>query len=180
MPTSATPTTTTSAVFASVSAVVITDSLMLVPNLRATTSARAASSSVARSVSPGSCARSAVVVAIAYTRPRSGSTFPSLWSRVTLCRASSSATAALAARSGARGVEVRQRSIADRYGDESMTLALRGLVEAEEHEVRPRLEGALTGSGLTDGGERAHLEIVGERDPREAEVPPQQVGRDTA
>ena len=61
-----------------------------------------------------------------------------------------------------------------------MTLALRGLVEAEKHEVRPGLEGPLTRHRLTDGGERSHLEVVGQRDPPEAEVFPQQVGRDAA
>ena len=65
MPMSATPTTTTSACFASSSAAAITDSLTAVPNFRAETSGHERSSSVARSLSPGSCVRSAVVVAIA-------------------------------------------------------------------------------------------------------------------
>ena len=61
-----------------------------------------------------------------------------------------------------------------------MTVALRGLVEAEQHEVRSGLQRALARGRLADGRERAHLQVVGHGDPRETELPPQEVGGDAS
>src|SRR5688500_2060515 len=77
-----------------------------------------------------------------------------------------------------RHVELWEGAVPDRDGDESMTIALRGLVESEQHEVRTRLDRALSGCRLPDGRECAHLEVIGHRESREAELATQQVGRD--